>query len=221
MSVTRIHKVCETCGSPTRDHRANRVKRFCSIKCREANVSKICDRCGQVFSWRAVATHCAQCVLRERFFAKVDRRGPVPECRPELGSCWIWLGSKNACGYGVCRGLRRSSALAHRVAFFLAEGRWPEPQALHHCDRPSCVRRSHLFEGTQAENIADMDAKGRRKWSSSLGEANPRAKIREHDVLSIRAAGATGETPRRIAGRFGLHEETVRSIIMRKTWKHV
>src|ERR1035437_916757 len=26
----------------------------------------------------------------ERFWAKVDRNGPVPAHRPELGPCWVW-----------------------------------------------------------------------------------------------------------------------------------
>jgi hypothetical protein len=26
----------------------------------------------------------------ERFWSKVDRNGPVPEHRPELGPCWVW-----------------------------------------------------------------------------------------------------------------------------------
>lgn len=28
-----------------------------------------------------------------RFWTYVDRNGPVPECRPDLGTCWLWIGA--------------------------------------------------------------------------------------------------------------------------------
>lgn len=32
---------------------------------------------------------------------------------------------------------------------------------LHHCDTPACYEVSHLWLGTNADNMADMKAKGR------------------------------------------------------------
>lgn len=78
--------------------------------------------------------------------------------------CWTWSGHRNKLGYGkmtFCFSNKPKTVSAHRVAFALAHGRWPEPQCLHRCDNPRCVRPSHLFEGTQADNLADMRAKGR------------------------------------------------------------
>lgn len=99
--------------------------------------------------------------LAERFALRVNLNGPIPAHRPELGPSHEWTGAtQGSLGYGSIRvdGRRR---LAHCVAFFLAEGRWPSPQGLHHCDNPPCVRREHLFEGSQADNQRDMVAKGR------------------------------------------------------------
>lgn len=39
--------------------------------------------------------------LEERFWSKVDRNGPVPEHRPDLGPCWLWTAYVDAHGYGV------------------------------------------------------------------------------------------------------------------------
>jgi hypothetical protein len=97
--------------------------------------------------------------LEARFWAKVDKNGPVPAHRPELGPCWIWTGAKLG-GYGV---FGRPQITASRLALQWAIGRELEPDewALHHCDNPPCVRSSHLFIGTSADNSADRDAKGR------------------------------------------------------------
>ena len=34
----------------------------------------------------------------------------------------------------------------------------------HSCDNPACCNLEHLFVGTQADNVADMLAKGRAHW---------------------------------------------------------
>jgi hypothetical protein len=37
-----------------------------------------------------------------RFWRKVNKNGPLPEARPELGPCWLWIGAvQQGGGYGM------------------------------------------------------------------------------------------------------------------------
>jgi hypothetical protein len=171
---------------------------------------------------------------RARFESKVDRNGPIPPHRPELGPCHVWTARRDRFGYGRC-GFRGGGQLAHRFAFFMAHGRWPDPCALHKCDNPSCVNSAHLFEGTKAENNADMKAKGRQRGPRGArngtytqphrrtrGERNSSAKLTDRDVLEIRADYALGRAEQQeLADRFHVHHTVISRIILRKLWAHL
>lgn len=76
--------------------------------------------------------------------------------------------------------------LAHRQAWIMANGFIPDGlYVLHACDNPSCVNPSHLFLGSQADNMRDMIIKGRSYHPSVSGESNPNAKLSSEDVSSI------------------------------------
>ena len=79
-----------------------------------------------------------------RFWAKVDKGGPVPAHRPDLGSCWVWTAGLEGSGYGLFWADGRHVG-AHRWAFIDAHGPIPDQlQTDHLCRVRRCVRPSHL-----------------------------------------------------------------------------
>jgi hypothetical protein len=91
----------------------------------------------------------------------LDHDGPTSLHRPDLGNCWVWIGTKNPAGYGLAPRGYFGTTLIHRIALILSLGRPLEGIVMHECDNPACARPSHLREATQAENMADAASKGR------------------------------------------------------------
>jgi hypothetical protein len=87
----------------------------------------------------------------ERFWSRVNRDGPAPAYKPELGPCWLWTGTRSH-GYGRF-GLGQESLLAHRIAWELANGPVPDGLELDHlCRVTVCVNPAHLEAVTHREN---------------------------------------------------------------------
>lgn len=124
-----------------------------------------------------------------RFWSKVDVRRP--------GECWEWQNALNSNGYGIFRpSAGMGTVRAHRFAYIAVKGDLaPSDKVRHSCDNPMCCNPHHLLAGTQAQNVADMHERGRRKYSSRLTDA---------DVLEVIRLARSGENYRNIAMRFGV-----------------
>src|SRR5688572_27787913 len=89
----------------------------------------------------------------ERFWEKVDKNGPFPAARPELGPCHLWTGGLNSTGYGVFN--TGSGAVGAHHAGWTMTGGAPVAKGLvldHLCRVRHCVRRTHLEPVTQRVN---------------------------------------------------------------------
>jgi flavin-binding protein dodecin len=161
----------------------------------------------------------------DRFWSKVDRRGPA--------DCWNWIAGRIPDGYGQFRlNNPRRQVGAHRFSYELHYGPIPEGLlVLHSCDNPSCVNPNHLSAGTTRDNSRDAIERGRnypgfreefRKYPEKIrrAEQHPMRKLDWQKVREIRALISEGKLSRRqIAARYGVAPDTVHKIAVRRTWR--
>lgn len=148
----------------------------------------------------------------ERFWAKVDKRGPE--------HCWAWKGALNEHGYGVFNPDGRHSGptvKAHRFVLGLTSPKFRGVVVRHACDNPPCVNPAHLSTGTYADNAADMVTRDRHARGSRSGTA----KLTEAQVSEIRIRATAGVLHRVLAAEFGVGRSTITRIVNRKGWRHV
>jgi len=82
----------------------------------------------------------------------------------------------------------------------------------HRCDNPKCINPEHLLIGTVADNVLDMDLRGRRGS----------AKLTHKDVYAIRDLLATCRySAKDIAKMFNVSDRTITAIKRGDTWKYI
>jgi len=144
-----------------------------------------------------------------RFWAKVDKRGP--------DDCWLWTAVRMPVGYGKFWHLGKT-LLAHRFAMEASGASAEGMIVCHRCDNPPCVNPAHLFLGTYKDNRDDMVAKGRA--IPARGAQLPQAVVSETIVSEIRKLRGI-ERQKDIGARWGISQQTVSEIMLRKIWRHV
>ena len=156
--------------------------------------------------------------LPTRFWDKVNKNGPIPAHRPELGPCWVWTGARTGRGYGQFNiGSRtddsRRHVMAHRFAYELLIVAIPEElESDHLCRNRPCIRPFHIEPVTHIMN-------GQRGIQPK-GETNGAAKLKAADIPVIRALrGKISQS--KIARWFGVRQWTISAIQLGKRWSHV
>ena len=151
--------------------------------------------------------------VAERFWEKVN-------ITSNINQCWDWIASKNIKGYGqFCLDNKRMGA--HRALWSILHGAIPEGKhILHRCDNPSCCNPTHLFMGTNADNVADRHAKGRSGTSmGKLGEKNSMAKLTQKQVDRIRLLYTLPKVTQRMLGKvFGVSNRHISRIVRNERW---
>lgn len=131
--------------------------------------------------------------------------------------CWLWPYTKTR-GYGHIK-INGKLSYVHRVAFFLCHGRWPLPFALHRCDERACFNPTHLFEGNNAANVADMVSKQRQR--GPMGEKNSHVVLTAAMVREIRTLYAAGMPMRELTAKYRVQRCTIRKAALGISWKHL
>lgn len=133
----------------------------------------------------------------------------------ESDECLVWPFTRLRDGRG-----QLGRKLVHRLVCEATHGPPPSPThvAAHSCGKghEGCVSKRHLSWKTPSENRRDMFLHG----TMPLGEECVFSKLTEEKVRQIRAMGDSKDR-KSIAAMFGVHPDTVKLILQRKTWRHI
>lgn len=127
--------------------------------------------------------------------------------------CWEWKWRTNEKGYGATTYERRP-VKAHRLAWFVTYGKWPEPACLHSCDNPPCCNPKHLREGASQDNHDDMVARKRHLF----GDRATCRKLTAEQVIKIKQDIIQGVKCPDIARSYKVERSTIERIKYGKSW---
>lgn len=87
---------------------------------------------------------------------------------------------------------------------------------MHRCDTPACVNPGHLFLGSQQENVADMDSKGRRGKTGPTPGSGAKLPLTKEEVSCLILDYAT-MTQQQLAAKYHIGQSTVSRILRKET----
>lgn len=153
-------------------------------------------------------------ILAERFWAVIDKDGPV---QPHMNtSCWLFTGKSENNGYGVV-GVGKKNHVAHHVSWFLAFGEWPL-FLRHACDIRRCVNTDHLSKGDHQSNANDRVERDR----SAKGAKHGRARLTETDIPIIDSLyWEFAMSCLQISRLFDVSRGSIQHAICRRNWRHI
>jgi HNH endonuclease len=151
--------------------------------------------------------------VAERFWAKVPNMN-----QPD--GCWEWHGAITQRGYGLHyfrdpNTSRAAMVLAHRVAFYLWNGRLPK-YVIHGCGNTQCVRPTHLFDGNPFRKPETAHLKERlpgRRYRSSF--------LTPEEARKIRFAAHRGEDEHDLARQYNVDRRDIARVTMGRTFRDV
>lgn len=152
---------------------------------------------------------------QDRFWSKVNIR--------ECDECWPWMASVNRDGYGKFKD-RGTVINASRAAWARTSGQTltalerSKVVVRHTCDNPRCCNPSHLVQGSQGDNMADMKARGRGRAPSFPGFSNPNVKLSPRQLSEIRGRISAGEGNRSIARDYPVSDSLISRIRTGRSW---
>lgn len=167
----------------------------------------------------------------ERFHKYVDK---TPGQGPN-GDCWEWQKGRKAKGYGIVA-YWKDAVSSHRLAFYLATGKWPTLCVLHKCDNPPCCNPDHLYEGTDADNTADKIRKSRlirkpeqyQRGDNHFSKRHPELILRGERIGTAKLTADQVElirnstcSSRVFTEQYGISKSTVSLIRRGIWWKHI
>lgn len=139
----------------------------------------------------------AEAIVAERFWKRVDRRGP--------DECWNWLGYLGPSGHGLTSHLSLPVS-ANRKAWILTHGPIKGGMCVNHrCDNKLCCNPAHMYLGTRADNMVD-------RWANTPPEARTFGRSRvlnDAQLERLWEMRRSGKTLKACAEKFDVHIATI------------